>query len=137
MKDPTLQRIFGLSGGDSPDGLGHSNVVTKQDGNYATRETVGPGAGLEHVPLYAKGFMPTHIGRAGPIGQTETKEFGLISGLTVLIVNAASGAVVGMALAPSRDKRTVYAITGSVLSLVFGPLGMMSQAAFVLLQDRS
>jgi hypothetical protein len=122
VKDPTLQRIFGL--GDNPDGLGQ---------NYATRESTGPGSGLEHVPLYARGpaTLINH-GAARTIGQADTGGT-IIAGLTGMVVNAGSGAVVGMALAPERDKRTIYAITGAVLTVVFGPLGMMSQAAFVLL----
>lgn len=124
MKDLTVKHIFGL--GENPDGLGQ---------NYATQETVGPGAGLEHAPLYAKGPMTPLMHAGPPVGQTETS---LLAGLTGMIVNGGSGAVVGLALAPTRDKRTVYAITGAVLTVVFGPLGMMSQAAFVLLtQDRS
>jgi hypothetical protein len=122
VKDPNLQRIFGL--GDNPDGLGQ---------NYATRETSGPGSGLEHVPLYSRG-APTLInhGAAKVLGQDDTTE-GLVAGLTGLVVRAGGGAIVGMALAPSKDKWTVYGITGAVLGAVFGTLGMMGQATYVLL----
>ena len=126
MKDRTVANIFGL--GDNPDGLGQ---------NYATRETTGPGSGLEHVPLYSRG-APTLINHGKAAAGTGQADAGstIVAGLTGMIINAGSGAVVGMALAPQRDKRTIYAITGALLTVVFGPLGMMGQAAFVLFKER-
>lgn len=109
-----MRRILGLDG--SPDGIGQS---------YPTEKTRGPGAGLEHLPLY------TVAKKA--LGQDEA--LSLAGTIFRMVLMGAAGTVTGMAMAPSHDKRTKYAITGGLLGFFLGPLGIGGQAVYVLSKE--
>lgn len=108
---PTATPIDSFFSG-SPDGLGSPSSPT--------RKTEGPGSGLEWVPKYR-------------LGDADSDSIAILA-LRGLI-NGGVGAIVGIALAPSHDKRTKYGITGGVLGLFLGPLGIGGQALYVLSKD--
>lgn len=115
MKDPVLQRIYGLSGeaGGSPDGIGAT----------AIRAAPRPGTGLEHMSYFTR----------SAIGQSDT--LSLAGTIFRMVLMGAAGTVTGMAMAPSHDKRTKYAVTGGLLGFFLGPLGIGGQAVYVLSKE--
>lgn len=130
MKDPVLQSIFN----GSPDGLGEDSDPAPSSGR-STRAPANtdvpnrpinprPGRGLEHTPLYT-------LRRA--LGQSETES--LAAAIFRMVLTGAAGTVAGMAMAPSHDKRTKYAIIGGALGFFLGPLGIGGQAVYVLSKE--
>ena len=123
MKDPTLQRIFGLSG--SPDGIGDSAPARAPRSTDEPQS--GPGTGLEHMPLYTQ-----RLGQSEPVVATTT---GVLRTIASFAVNTGAGVAVGLAIAPDRERRVKYAVVGGVLGLLFGPLGIGGQALYVLAKE--
>lgn len=128
MKDPVLQSIFH----GSPDGLGEDSESGPSPGPRAPSNAdvpnrpinPRPGRGLEHTPLYT-------LRRA--LGQSETES--LASAIFRMVLTGAAGTVAGMAMAPSHDKRTKYAVIGGALGFFLGPLGIGGQAVYVLSKE--
>jgi len=107
--------------GSSPDGIGETTAYSS-----------APGTGLEWIPK----FVPRGTGDDAAI----TSNTGITStNLAVLmlrgLINAGAGAVVGVALAPSHDKRVKYGVIGSLLGAFLGPLGIGAQALYVISKD--
>lgn len=128
MKDPTLRNIYGM--GASPDGIGDATPPAQRAPSSTYDDTPNrpinprPGSGLEHTPLYT-------FRRA--MGQSDGES--LASALFRMVLTGAAGTVAGMAMAPSHDKRTKYAITGGLLGFFLGPLGIGGQAVYVLSKE--
>jgi hypothetical protein len=128
VKDPVLQNIFGLGG--NPDGLGTEAPARAPASTDVPNGTPNrpinprPGTGLEHTALYT-----LRRGMGAVDGES------LAASIFRMVLMGAAGTVTGMAMAPSHDKRTKYAITGGLLGFFLGPLGIGGQAVYVLSKE--
>jgi hypothetical protein len=90
------------------------------------------GTGLEWVPkMIPRGVL----GGLGQTDPTTNTAISLLSAVTRAVINGGVGAVVGVALAPDHDRRVKYGITGGLLGLFLGPLGIGGQALYVISKD--
>jgi hypothetical protein len=87
-----------------------------------------PGTGLEWVPkMIPRGVL-------GGLGD-ESSALTLLGAITRAVINGGVGAVVGVALAPDHERRVKYGVTGGLLGLFLGPLGIGGQALYVISKD--
>lgn len=95
------------------------------------RQVMRPGTGLEWVPkMIQKGVL----GQDTPT-EVATSALSIAGTVFRMVLMGAAGTVAGMAMAPSHDKRTKYAITGGLLGFFLGPVGIGGQAVYVLSKE--